>query len=83
MDGVPLVTLQPLMTWEYNMKVRDLIKLLKKADPDMDIEMTMNHEYASPIGAIYFRDNTLVIDDVPCEVDFRLGSPPNLLYTEW
>lgn len=65
------------------MKARDLVKLLKKVDPDMDIQMTMNHEYTSPIGAVYVRYDTLVIDDVPYDIDFRFERPENLLYTEW
>jgi hypothetical protein len=65
------------------MLVRDLIKMLKKIDPNMDIQMTMNREYTSPIGAVYVRNNTLLIDDIPYDVDFRFDRPENLLYTEW
>lgn len=65
------------------MLVRDLIKMLKKVNPDMDIQMTMNREYASPIGSMYIRHDTLVIDDIPYDVDFRFDRPENLLYTEW
>lgn len=62
------------------MQVRDLIKMLKKVDPNMDIEMTMNREYTSPIGAVYVRYDTLVIDDVPVDLDLRFDRPENLIY---
>lgn len=65
------------------MQVRDLVKMLKKLDPDMDIQMTMNREYTSPIGALYVRYDTLVIDDVPVDLDLRFDRPANLIYNEF
>ena len=69
------------------MKVRDLIQILKKVDPSLNVEMTMNREYQSPIGAIFVSPkNKLIIDDVPIEEDWipiDLRDSYNVLYSEF
>jgi len=65
------------------MLVRDLIKMLKKVDPSLPIEMTMGDEYQSPIGAIFISNNKLMIDDIPVDLDGRFERPASLIYNEF